>query len=97
MQLHGHSIRRKSIIGRVCNPNPSPETLRGIQLAIFRAESALQAGRLLTPGEAAAPAGPDARGKDTLYSIARDAAWETNGDLEDILYHLDERFPSMEK
>lgn len=97
MQLHGHSLHHKSAVGRVCNPNPSPETLRGIELAIFRAESALQAGRLLTPGEAVALAGPSARGKDTLYSIARDAAWETNGDLEDILCHLDDRFPSLEK
>jgi hypothetical protein len=37
------------------------------------------------------------RAAKTPSTRSRDAAWETNGDLEDILYHLDERFPSMEK
>ncbi len=96
MQLHGHHVHHKQS-EYVVNPHPSPATVRGTELALFRAEQALRAGRLLTPGEAAALAGPDARGKETLFSIARDAAWETEGDMDDILWHLDEKFPNLAK
>jgi len=96
MQLHGHHNHHKQS-EHVVNPHPGPATVRGIELALFRAEQALHAGRLLTPGEAAALAGPDARGKETLFSIARNAAWETEGDMDDILWHLDEKFPNLAK
>ena len=39
-------------------------------------------------------AGPEARSKDTLYSIARDTAWEENVDTETLLTELEHHFPT---
>lgn len=64
-------------------------------MAIKRAQVALREGRLLTPGEALALAGPEARRDETLFSIARAVAIETGGDQADILCRLGERFPEL--
>ncbi|HEY0947393.1 MAG TPA: hypothetical protein VGD81_19070 [Opitutaceae bacterium] len=63
--------------------------------AIARAERALHAGQLLTPFEAMALAGPEARSKQTLFSIARDVAWATHTDQDELLAALGERFPEF--
>ncbi len=71
-----------------------PEELRAITHALHRVQTAHDAGRLLTPFEAMALAGPGAAGKDTLYSIARDTGWEDGIDVETILAELEHQFPN---
>ena len=90
-----HPSQRRKFTGRTCNPHPDAATVRAIELAYARAEAALHAGRLITPGEAMALALGAAREKETLYSIARALAWETDGNLEDILCYLGERYPDF--
>jgi hypothetical protein len=55
----------------------------------------LKDGRLISPGEALALAGPEARKDETLFSIARDVAWETGGDQSEILCRLGAEFPHL--
>ncbi len=90
-----HASQRRKFTGRSCNLHPSAATLQAIELAAQRAEHARQHSRLLTPNEAMALALGAARDKETLYSIARAAAWETDGDVDDVLCHLGERFPDF--
>lgn len=90
-----HPSQRRKFTGRTCNPHPDAVTAQAIQQAFERAERALQAGRLISPVEAMALALGAAREKETLYSIARSLAWETGGDLEDILCYLGERYPDF--
>ncbi len=92
MELHDHKPRRTAT-GRTCPLQMDEVTTQAAALAVKRAEEALDNGRLLSPGEALAIAGPIAREKETLFSIARDVAWETGGDQADILCKLGERFP----
>ena len=90
-----HASQRRKFTGRACNLHPDPVTAQAIALAIQRAEQARHESRLITPAEAMALAMGEARDKETLYSLARAAAWETGGNLDDILCHLGERFPDM--
>ena len=92
MELHDHKPRR-SATGRTCALHPDELTAHASAVALAHAELSLQSGRLLSPGEALALAGPEARKFETLFSIARDVAWETGGDQTDILCKLGERFP----
>jgi hypothetical protein len=66
-----------------------------IAIAVAQTERAQHTGRLLTPFEAMALAGPEARSKETLFSIARAVAWSTNIDQDEILTALGERFPEF--
>ncbi len=95
MELHSHEHRHRDFTGHKCSTHLSEESRRGIPIAIARAQAALEAGRLLTPGEALALAGPEARSDETLFSIARAVATETGGELDDILCRLGERFPEL--
>ena len=92
MELNDHKHRRTAT-GRTCSLHVDEITAHSVETALARAAAALDAGRLLSPGEALALAGPAAREKETLFSIARDVAWETGGDATDILCRLGERFP----
>ena len=73
----------------------SSAATQAIATAVTRVEQALRSGRLLTPFEAMALAGPEARSKETLFSIARAVAWTTNTDQDEILTELGERFPDF--
>lgn len=73
----------------------TPQTAHGIAVAVHRATAALAAGRLLSPAEAMALAGTEARTKETLFSIARDVAWETQADQDQVLAELTRRFPDL--
>ena len=97
MELHSHHHGHRYYTGhRPDEAAPCDEaTKQACELAVQRAEWALQAGRLLTPGEALALAGPEARKDETLFSIARNVAWETNCDQDEILCHLGEKFPEL--
>ena len=92
MELNDHKHRRTAT-GRTCSLHVDEITAHAAALALARAELSLQSGRLLSPGEALALAGPEARERETLFSIARDVAWETGADAADILCKLGERFP----
>jgi hypothetical protein len=92
MQLSDHKDRRHAT-GRTCALHLDERTAQAVDVALDRAALALESGRLLSPGEALALAGRDAREKETLFSIARDVAWETGGDVTDILCKLGERYP----
>jgi len=92
MELNDHKHRRTAT-GRTCALHIDEMTAQAVALALERAELSLQNGRLLSPGEALALAGPEARERDTLFSIARDVAWETGTDQAEILCRLGERFP----
>lgn len=72
-------------------------TARAAEIAMSRAESALYAGRLLSPGEALAIACGEARNKETLFSIARTVAWETHTDVDIVEAILNEHFPDLAK
>ena len=86
---HPHPTTRWK--GKTYHP---PEMIRAIRHAFHRAQNAHDTGRLITPFEAMALAGPEARSKDTLYSIARDTAWEENVDTETLLTELEHHFPT---
>jgi len=92
MELSDHKERRHAT-GRTCALQVDDVTAHAAATALARAALALDSGRLLSPGEALALAGKDARDKETLFSIARDVAWETGGDAADILCKLGERYP----
>ena len=70
-------------------PRLSPATLRCIDLATARAVRAMQTGTLLTSREALLMAGPEARRRDTLYSLAQRTAIEEGGDPDYILEALE--------
>jgi hypothetical protein len=90
-----HASQRPKFTGQACDLHPSTVTVQAIDLAAHRAEYARRQSRLLSPAEAMALALGEARDKDTLYSIARAAAWETGSDVDDVLCHLGERFPDF--
>ncbi len=73
-------------------PRPSPATQRCIEIATARAVQAMQTGALLTSREALLMAGPEARRRDTLFSLAQRIAGEEGGDADCILDALERRF-----
>lgn len=95
MELHSHHEKCHFTGHQVGDVPVDEATRRACEFAVQRAEWALQAGRLLTPGEALALAGAEARKDDTLYSIARDTAWETGCDEAVILCELGQKFPDL--
>ncbi len=96
---HCHPVPGSGGHAHYCVPGApvhhTPEATRAIALAIKRAQGALDAGRLLSPSEAMALAGPEARTKETLFSIARDVAWETEINQDEIHAELMQRFPDL--
>lgn len=94
MQLHGHK-HHVAVTGRFCGLPPDHTTLLAIESALLRADRALSGGRLLSSGEAMAIAGPEARTKETLFSIARAVAWEMHADQDRVLGALEEHFPDL--
>jgi hypothetical protein len=96
---HCQTIKGPDGPSQVCIPTApvrhTPETERAISLSFRRAEAALAAGRLISPAEAMALAGPAARTKETLFSIAREVAGETQTDQDELLSELNRRFPDL--
>jgi hypothetical protein len=88
-----HPSQRRKFTGRTCALHPDTVTLQAIELALRRAEKALEQGCLLSPVEAMALALHEAREKETLFSLARNVAFETGGNMDDILCRLGERYP----
>jgi len=95
MELHSHHKPRRAFTGRGWVLRSDPTMQHAIGLADARAEAALRAGRLLSPGEALALAGPEARRDETLFSIACAVARETGCDQGEILCWLGTKFPDL--
>jgi hypothetical protein len=84
--------RRKQDIWLTASPRLDAATTRCVEVATARAATAMRAGNLLSSYEAMLMAGPEARRRETLYSIARATAGEIGGDLEELLGVLERRF-----
>ena len=95
MELHSHHKHLRDFTGRTCAVHPDELTRNAAEIALARARFALEEGRLISPGEALALAGPEARKDDTLFSIARTVAGEMGGDLDEILCRLGEKYPHL--
>jgi hypothetical protein len=95
MELHSHHKHLRDFTGHTCSLHPDEVTRNATEHAISKAKLALKQGRLISPGEALALAGPEARRDETLFSIARDVAWEFGGDPDEILCRLGEQFPHL--
>jgi len=90
-----HPHHRRHFTGRTCSLHLDQVTAQATEIALQRAAQALHEGRLLNPTEAMAVALGVDRDKETLYSLARSVAWETGGDLNDILCRLGEKYPDF--
>ena len=88
-------FRRKHDVWLATRTRLEPATLRSIEIATARAAVALRSGHLLSSLEAMLLAGPEARHRDTLYSIARATARDYAGDQDEILRALERRFKGM--
>jgi hypothetical protein len=70
-----------------------PGTLPAIDDASRRARELKQRGRLIKPAEAMAVACKDGHATETLYSIARQAAQQFDGDVDAVLRRLEHDWP----
>ena len=95
MELHSHHKRLRDFTGHTCALHPDELTRNASEIALERARFALEEGRLISPGEALALAGPEARKDETLFSIARAVAWDTGADPDEILCRLGEKYPHL--
>ncbi len=95
MELHSHHKRLRDFTGHTCSLHPDELTRNAAEIALERARFALKEGRLISPGEALALAGPEARKDETLFSIARAVADETGSDRDEILCRLGEKYPHL--
>ena len=73
----------------------TPEEEQAITEALALAQHAHETGRLITPKEAMALAGREARSKETLFSIARAIGWNADVDVDEILDVLVAKFPEF--
>jgi hypothetical protein len=95
MDPHGKLRPKRAFTGLTCDLHPSAATCRAAELALVRADQILHEGRLLSPFEALALAGAEARRDETLYSLAPTVAWETGTDMDEILCRLGEKYPNL--
>lgn len=68
-------------------------TKLALAFATQRTRECHDLGHLINPVEAMAVACRDGHANETLYSIARDAALTTGGDLGTVLKHLEQTWP----
>lgn len=68
------------------------KTLAALPEAIAEVEDAIHCGKLITPFEAMALAGGEAREKETLYSITLKISQKRDLDLDVLLTALSQRF-----
>jgi hypothetical protein len=84
--------RRKQDIWQAAAPRLDPASARSVEVATARAGAAMRAGNLLSSLEALLMAGPEARRRETLYSIAQATTRELGGDADEVLAVLERRF-----
>ncbi|MFT3830325.1 MAG: hypothetical protein QM691_11550 [Opitutaceae bacterium] len=80
------------------SPLPVPQdaaTRRALAEALRRAQECHDRHRLLKPHEAMAVACRDGHTTETLYSLARNAAFATGGDVDIVLQHLEHAWPDF--
>lgn len=88
--------RRKYDVWLAARGQGDTATAEGIEIATDRAASALRMGNLLSSQEAKLMAGPEARARETLYSIAHATAFACGGDEDAILVALERRFKALQ-
>ncbi len=79
-------------------PPPAPHdaaTRSALEGALRRAQECHDRHRLLKPFEAMAVACRDGHSTETLYSIARAAAFAADGDVDTVLRHLEHAWPDF--
>ncbi|HEX2853061.1 MAG TPA: hypothetical protein VHO24_07480 [Opitutaceae bacterium] len=95
METHRDDLSKRAFTGLSCSLHPDAGTRKAVEVAILRTQQILANANLLTPSDALAVAGKTAREKETLFSIARAVAWETDTDQDEILCRLGEKFPDF--
>ncbi|HLP03039.1 MAG TPA: hypothetical protein VK163_13505 [Opitutaceae bacterium] len=83
-------------LGHAQLPTPHDSaTRRALTEALRRAQECHDRHRLLKPQEAMAVACRDGHTTETLYSIARNAAFASGGDVDTVLKHLEHAWPDF--
>jgi hypothetical protein len=90
MQLNGSNLLT-GCSGRLCQPAPSQATLGLIELALFHARAALEAGWQLTPTEIISLVGPGAWHDDSTCVGVHESAPETEDEIDEIPEFFGER------
>lgn len=85
---HGHHPFTWGFASRAADS----KTLAALPEAIATVEDAIHCGKLLSPFEAMALAGGEARDKETLYSITLKISQQHDLDLDVLLTALSQRF-----
>jgi len=85
---HGHHPATWGFASRASDS----KTLSALPEAIAQVEDAIHCGQLISPMEAMALAGGEARQKETLYSITLKIAQQRDLDLDVLLTALSQRF-----
>lgn len=91
MQPNG-SLLAETSTGRLCQPDPLPEKVCNIELALFRARSAFEAGWQLEPAEIMTLVGTGTWPSD---HPARDLAPETEDEIDDIPLYFGDRYSDV--
>ena len=90
MQLNGSNLLT-GCSGRLCQPAPSQATFGLIELALFHARAALEAGWQLTPTEIISLVGPGAWHDDSASPGVHESAPETEDEIDEIPEFFGER------
>jgi len=90
MQLNGSNLLT-GCSGRLCQPAPSQATFGLIELALFHARAALEAGWQLTPTEIISLVGPGAWHDDSPSPGVHESAPETEDEIDEIPEFFGER------
>ena len=92
---HKHDAWHRSLGSGEVPAVHDPATRRALDQALQLARECHDQHRLLKPFEAMAVACKDGHSTETLYSIARNAAFATGGDVDLVLKHLEHAWPDF--
>jgi hypothetical protein len=90
MQLNGSTLLT-GCSGRLCQPAPSQATRGLIELALFHARAALEAGWQLTPAEILTLVGPGAWHDNSASAGVHESVPETEDEIDEIPEFFGER------
>lgn len=97
--MHSHGPKddawHRSLGGGAPPPVHDAPTRRALDTALQRTRECHDRHKLLKPFEAMAVACRDGHSTETLYSIARNAAFATGGDVDTVLKHLEHTWPDF--
>ena len=97
MSVHDHKpdAWHRSLGESVTPAAADPATRQALEQACKLAQECHDHHRLLKPSEALAVACRDGHSTETLYSIARNTAFATGGDVDTVLRHLEHTWPDF--